>query len=342
MTNHISVSGFLVYARTTDRVLVTLQLPERWELSLPVTCTIGAQTMMVHVASLSPAEGRAPLIMTLVNGNKIFIAARDVPVQLQKHKWAERRDKAERASLPILIAASLLALTLFGGLLYWGLPKLSDRLAAYLPETLITQISDATLLQLDTVFLAPSQLPDARQEALQDAYQRLLAQSGINKDIPLLFRKSIQLGANALALPGGPIIILDELVEIAPSDDGIYGVLAHELAHVTLGHNRKQLARNSLFSLLAVMTGFNQDLGLGSELVKAVIFSGYSRQFEEEADKVARLWMRQAGYDEAAFDDMLIALYTHDCKAGCADNGSGKPSGLFDSHPSLSERLSFQ
>ena len=51
--------------------------------------------------------------------------------------------------------------------------------------------------------------------------------------------------------------------------------------------------------------------------------------------------MTQAGYDLAAFDEMLIALYQQHCDEKSCDE-SDKSSGWFDTHPSLSERLSLQ
>lgn len=342
MDKALIIHGYMVYAKTTDRVPVSLEFPPSWHMTMPVRCVIGKAVSPVIITAISPPEGRAPRILTLDKGDKVFIAANAFPPQLNHHKWAERLDKAERTSLPYLIAATVLVLLCFGGLAYWGLPKLSDKLASYIPEPIITEISDGTLSQLDSIAFQESRLMDSRQKALQDRFALLRAQSGLPDDITLLFRASSLMGPNALALPGGPVILLDELVEIAPSDDGISGVLAHELAHIALQHNRKQLARDGLFSLIAILTGTAQDFATSTGLLKSLVFSSYSREFEEDADKLARLWMAEAGYDNAAFDDMLIALYEHHCGDDCPDSVHEDKSGWFHSHPSLSERLTLQ
>ena len=342
MDKAIIIQGYLVYARTTDRVPVSLEFPPSWQMNTPVRCIIGKAVSPVIITALSPPEGRAPRILTLDKGHKIFVAAKSFPPQLNQHKWAGRIDRAERSFLPYLIGLTLLVILCFGGLAYWGLPKLSDKLASYIPETILTEISDGTLLQLDSIAFQESRLMDSRQKALQEDFAALRKRSGLPADVSLLFRSSSLMGPNALALPGGPVVLLDELVEIAPSDDGIAGVLAHELAHIALQHNRKQLARDGLFSLVAILTGTAQDFATSTGLLKDLVFSSYSREFEEEADKLARLWMAEEGYDSAAFDEMLVALYEHDCGDECPDSLSEEASGWFHSHPSLSERLTPQ
>ena len=49
-----------------------------------------------------------------------------------------------------------------------------------------------------------------------------------------------------------------------------------------------------------MMTG-TPDITASSDVIKGLVFSGYSREFEAEADILARQWMVQERYDEAAF-----------------------------------------
>ena len=48
----------------------------------------------------------------------------------------------------------------------------------------------------------------------------------------LEFRHGGYIDANAFALPSGIIVMTDELVELAKSDDELISVLAHEIGHV--------------------------------------------------------------------------------------------------------------
>ena len=302
---------------------------------------VGEAQSYVFITDISAPEGQVARKITIDNGNKIFIAAADMPAFLNQKKWANRLDKAERSSFAILISVLLCATILFGLAAYLAFPKIADRVADYMPDRLINQISEATIFQLDSFVMDDSRLPDAKQQELEAVFIKLRAQAGLSDDISLLYRSSPVLGANALALPNGPVILLDDLVTSAPSDDGIAGVLAHELAHIALRHNRKTIARDGLYSLIAIMMSGGPDIAAGSEIMKNLVFSGYSRAFEEEADLLARQWMQEAGYDLAAFDEMLIALYNQHCEEGGCD-AKDKASGWFDTHPSLSERLSLQ
>lgn len=340
-TRAVSVSAYMVYARTTQRVAVTLHFPENWSKDKALTLETGEARSLVLITEISEPEGRVARKITLDNGNKIFISADDMPAFLNQKIWAQHLDKAERSSFGLLISVSVCVTLLFGIAAYMLFPKIADKAADYIPESLIAQISEATLFQLDNLLLDESQLPDTKQQELNEMFAKLREEADLPKTISLLYRSSSLLGANALALPGGPVVLLDDLVTLAPSNDGIAGVLAHELAHIALRHNRKSIARDGLYSLIAIMMTGGPDIAAGSEIMKSLVFSGYSREFEEEADLLARQWMKQAGFDLAAFDEMLIALYQQDCDESRCDE-SDESSGWFDTHPSLSERLSLQ
>lgn len=338
------VNGHMVYATTTDRIAVQVAFASNWQAEPSVTIYAGKETRIFGVQSLTPPEGRAKRVLTLSNGNKLFIAAPDLPKHIDGNSWSAHVDRAEKLSLPILAVMTIVAIALIGALLYWSLPKLADQLANYIPDRVIEEISDNTLSQLDNLFFEPSNLSAQRQGEIEVKFRTLQKIANVDSNIEILFRSSPLIGANALALPGGPIILLDELVEIAPSDDGIHGVLAHEIAHITLGHNRRQLAREGVIGVLGLMLG--NEVG-GADLFKSLAFSSYSRAFETQADELARQWMNEAGFDITAFDEMLIALYQQHCAEDCPEEGAeerageaqGSSSSWFDSHPSLSERL---
>ena len=341
------VAGHLVFANSTDRTAVILHFGANWHENAPVACQMGKAVSEVRITAISPPEGRTTRIITLDTGHKVFVPSASFPDQLNVNKWSVALDKAERSPLLGLTLILVLVLTLIGGLGYWLMPKLADALADYIPKSVISELSQSTLLYLDHSLLEDSQLSPARQAELTAEFDKLRRLAGLSEEVDLLFRASSVMGANALALPGGPVVLLDGLVDISPSDDGLYGVLAHELAHIALGHNRKQLARSSVFALISLMIGSSQELSGGTEIFRNLLFSGYSRSFEEEADQMARSMMRQAGYDLAEFDRMLIALYQSKCQDDCPEDSQArdhhhKSSGWFDTHPSLSERLSLQ
>jgi len=92
---------------------------------------------------------------------------------------------------------------------------------------------------------------------------------------------------NALALPGGPIVVFQGLLNQAESPEELAGVIAHEIQHVLLRHSTRgilrNLAQNMILTLLigdvnAVMEGV---VSLAGELETL----GLSREMEAEADR---------------------------------------------------------
>lgn len=83
---------------------------------------------------------------------------------------------------------------------------------------------------------------------------------------------------NAVALPGGRILIFNRLIAEAKSPDELAGVLAHEIGHVDHRHVLVALLRRFGIGVL-LGTG-----GSGAEYGQALLESRYSRAAESEAD----------------------------------------------------------
>lgn len=93
--------------------------------------------------------------------------------------------------------------------------------------------------------------------------------------------------ANALALPGGSIVVFEGLLNRAESPEELAGILAHEIQHILLRHSTqgilRNMTKNMLMTLLigdvnAVMEGV---VNLAGELDTL----GLSREMEMEADQ---------------------------------------------------------
>jgi Zn-dependent protease with chaperone function len=109
----------------------------------------------------------------------------------------------------------------------------------------------------------------------------------------LKFRGGGKIGANAFALPGGFVVLTDELVALAETDLEIIAVLMHELGHVEMRHTLRQTLQGALPGLLlAAMTGDVDSLASG--LPAALMQLRYSRQMETEADAYALASLRHA------------------------------------------------
>lgn len=165
-------------------------------------------------------------------------------------------------------------------------------------------------------------------------------------DMPLLY-KGYYVGildtdeVNALSSPGGHILVTRGLLECAQDEDALAAVLAHEIAHIQLGHSVKAIksnrATNELIKTVEseIPHGGNArilaDLGVNiDDMVEEMVTSGYSKTQEFQADKKALSLMSDAGYDPAAMQDMLNLLKLKE---------AGQTSGFCKNHPDAESRI---
>ena len=131
---------------------------------------------------------------------------------------------------------------------------------------------------------------------------------------------------NAVALPGGRVLLFDGLVQEAESAEELTGILAHEIGHVRERHVMTALLRQ--FGLAILTTGV--DTSVGSSLLGVASMS-YSRAAEREADEWARAAMAKGDVSPlgaARFFERLL------------EEGADTPRALtwLGSHPAQGER----
>ncbi len=135
---------------------------------------------------------------------------------------------------------------------------------------------------------------------------------------------------NAVALPGGQVLIFDGLLQKAESPEEVAGVLAHEIGHVRKRHVMTAVLRQFGLSILA--TGFNSSF---SETLFGIASLGYSRDAEREADDFARARLKVANISplgSAGFFERMAEQY--DDKVG----DRSAVAGWIATHPSSGER----
>lgn len=149
---------------------------------------------------------------------------------------------------------------------------------------------------------------------------------------------------NALAAPGGLILVTRGMVRCCRSEDELAAVLAHEIAHVEKKHGLSAIKQGRLteaFTIIAAESAKQmggEDLaaltrefeGSVGDVVKTLMTSGYSRTQERDADVAAVRLLRRAGYPEAAMVTMLERM---DERLG---NAGGL--GFAKTHPSAKSR----
>ena len=243
------------------------------------------------------------------------------------------------------VAASLLVLAAFALVLQqWGIPALAGGVLAATPTSVDVAIGEAALEAIDSEWMKPSKLAASEQQRLRAAFSKVTAAlpPGLSPRWELVFRQS-PLGPNALALPGGSIILTDELVTLlAGDDDVVMGVLSHELGHLQRRHGMRMLVHAGLLGSLAALV-----LGDFSTMLAGVPVllghAAYSREAEQEADTEAVRTLFAAGIPPRVmlrFFDRLAQAHAV-AKADASDKKASWLGLALASHPADAERVRF-
>jgi predicted Zn-dependent protease len=138
---------------------------------------------------------------------------------------------------------------------------------------------------------------------------------------------------NALATPGGRIIVFRGLIDRAKSADEVAGVLAHEIAHVVRRHpTQGMIASIGWSALLSVFTGgASLSSDAATRLAAHFATSAYSRDLEAEADEGALAMLAASGIGSAGLASFFRSMEKEE-KAGL-----GLPEYL-STHPETGKR----
>lgn len=247
---------------------------------------------------------------------------------------------------PVLLG--VLAFAILGLLAFYryGTPWAAAQLSRHVPLEWELGISQEALGQIEQRWLKPSQLAPERQAALRASFDELLRQLDPKlKRYPaylpryeLLFRRG--LGPNAFALPGGTLVMTDELVESAAKaglpDDALLGVLAHEIGHVEHRHGTRLIVEQGVLNV-----GLGLALGDVSSVVSlaSTVLTGlaYRRQHETESDCFALALMTRAQKPTAPMAELLLGLSQEHSAPAPQAHGSTMADWL-STHPATPQR----
>lgn len=242
--------------------------------------------------------------------------------------WLEQRTAVAVAALVIsvaLLAAGYLA----------GLPWLAERVAPHLPPAVERQIGDEAVHWLDrSGWFTPSQLQPEVRTLLLQRFAEMTRGLPRQASYRLLFRRGGRIGANALAMPGGAIVLTDELVQLSKSPEEVLAVLAHEAGHVEGRHALRHLLQDS--AVAATLAAVTADAATLSSAVAGLPVllaqARYSREFEAEADEFAFALLARNGISPERFAEIMARLeQQHRGEPGASD--------FLASHPASPERI---
>jgi Zn-dependent protease with chaperone function len=238
------------------------------------------------------------------------------------------------------VASLLVTLAVIAAAYVWGLPYAAKAAAERMPGNVLTLMDGQFLKTFDGRMLHPSKLSLARQQALVSRLRAMRWPEDAAKPERILFRSSPLIGPNAFALPGGTVVMLDELVALSQNDDEILAVLAHEMGHVSERHALRQMLQASVVGL--AMAWYVGDVStILAAAPSALLETRYSRDFERRADDFAARTLALNGIPASRLGDMLAKL--EEAYAGKQqDKQKGQEANWMDylsTHPATEERI---
>ena len=289
--------------------------------------------------SISAKLGRTPRLLHFSDGGHCEVSNHTEFEVLLQNAGMQPKGLLSRleSSWRYAVAASLFAISLVIATFYWGLPWVAGIAAERTPASITLKIDEHFLKAVDDGLMQTSKLSDKRQQALRNRFDRLRNDHGTVAH-KLVFRSSKTIGANAFALPGGTIVVTDQLVALAGNDEEILAVLAHELGHVHERHSLRQLLQSSVTGL--AMTWYLGDIStLLAAAPTLLLETRYSRNFERRADNYAAAMLRTNNIAPSRLADMLEKLESSHTGVKEQKKKSSSIIEFISTHPDTDERI---
>ncbi|MGB7318607.1 MAG: M48 family metallopeptidase [Planktotalea sp.] len=337
MTNPFSLDGSAFLPSASRKVAARLDVADHngqtWVRIIGAGEEELARDILASV-QIDPALGRTPRKLTFSDGT-VFETPDHAGFQhIDGDSYWSKLHRLERFS-PHLVGFTLACLAAAYLLWRYGLDALAGIAVAMTPMVVVEQIDRGTLQTLDYVMAEPSRLPQSEKDRALVIYERVVAalpeKERKARDFKLLFRDMPEVGANAFALPGGTMVMTDDLIQDFPSEDVLAGILGHEVGHVVEEHGLRRLYRSLgayvLIALLAGETGpMLEDVLLEGN---ALLSLSYGRDQESAADEFGLALSHQAGYDPAGLKEFFETLAKE----------MGEPPQWMSSHPNHDNRV---
>jgi Zn-dependent protease with chaperone function len=285
---------------------------------------------------IAPPLGKTKRTIQLSRGTVLetddFAAIQELEERTGRNQGMRLVDRLERQWKFVLASVVVLCASLWVFVQY-GVPFAADQLAFATPAAVLGQVGAQTMQVLDNTALEPSTLEAKRQSQISRGFEMLVKDIGAGQSYQLEFRDGGSIGPNAFALPNGTVVITDQLIELAENDHEILGVLAHEMGHVTGRHGLRGIYRGAgVMLLISIAAGDIASVtSLTSSLPALLVQTGYTRDFEREADEVSGKYMLRVWGSTKPLQDILARI-----SKGHDENNL---TGMLASHPGTKERI---
>ncbi len=242
--------------------------------------------------------------------------------RLLRHSFFDRIGVAGCLASILLVALPLLLSYLF------VVPAIAENMADKVSPEVEKQIGDSWYQSLTAGYKTDT----AKTRLVQQFYDSLNYGGIYDMRITVVDEPVI----NAFAVPGGRIVVFDEIISIMDAPEQLAGLLAHEASHVHLKHSTRSIFRelaNSLF-LSLIFGDFGDLSAIVAEQGDELAGLSYSRTLELEADNNGLHLMLESGIPPRGIPDLFRKM-----KAHLEHGGHPDVPDFLSTHPSMEERL---
>ena len=240
----------------------------------------------------------------------------------------KKRISPTTIGLGILGAIVLSILLLFS----LGLPWVARLAAEHIPPEWEKSLGVTLLDSIADDGFKPSTVSVEEQTRYRTLFDAVAKGASYSNPITLEFRSWTD--PNAFAIPGGVVVVTDQMLTLMSTDDEFSAIMAHEIGHLEKHHGiRSVLQQGGAWLVVSLLIGDTSGLtAIATALPATLIDSAYSRGFEREADEYAFARLRQMLINPRAFGTLMRKMQAR------AESG---PAALkyFSSHPPTDERI---
>ncbi len=142
---------------------------------------------------------------------------------------------------------------------------------------------------------------------------------------------------NAFCFPGGYIFFTTGIIDMLKTDSEIAAVMAHEMIHADRKHNLRMAAKSNKVSMATlaamILSGGAAVPIILAQVAQVAITSGYTMEFESEADALGLDVLIASGYSPVAMITLFEKFMSEDFKRPIIQYG------IYMNHPETPERL---
>lgn len=247
------------------------------------------------------------------------------------HPGVDKRPPADRPAIRKALFWTVGALGAMAFIIFVAVPALAPQIAAMIPKEREAALGDEVEKMVRRVGLFSRVCKGREGKAALDKMVDTLT-AGMELRIPVRADVVESSMINAVALPGGRVLMFMPLIEEAESAEEVAGVLAHEIGHTHNSDPTREMIRSSASAgVLGLFFGDFLGAGVLAGLGEHAANMSYTRDAERSADDFAIERLAASG----TASEPMAGFFRRFREQG-ADKGMF--GGYLSSHPSFAER----